>query len=85
MLAEINQLVDQAISGAAIRAPVSTGNDLQQLLDLSKIDFDELSQLFAQGSKKSVVEIVRGKAETKAPDLAARNPSASGCKRSCKH
>ena len=77
-LAQINQLVEQAISGAAIRAPIPTGDDLKQLLDLSTIDFDKLAALFAQGSKKTAAEIARGKAGQKVRDLVGRNPSRIG-------
>jgi len=75
VISEIERLIDEAISGVAIRAPVPTGNDLKKLFDLSSIDFDKLADLFQQGSKKTATEILRGKAERKARDLASRNPT----------
>ncbi|ESX96702.1 type I restriction endonuclease subunit R [Mesorhizobium sp. LNJC403B00] len=75
VLAEIERLVDQAISGIAIRAPILQGGDLKKLLDLSTIDFDKLAALFAQGSKKTATEVLRGTAEKRAKDLAAKNPA----------
>jgi type I restriction enzyme, R subunit len=78
VIAEIERLIDEAISGVAIKAPVPTGNDLKKLFDLSSIDFDKLSDLFNQGSKKIATEVLRGKAERKARDLVSRNPTRSG-------
>ena len=77
-ISEIEQLIDEAISGVAIRAPVPTGSDLKKLFDLSSIDFDKLADLFQQGSKKTATEVLRGKAERKARDLASRNPTRLG-------
>jgi type I restriction enzyme R subunit len=78
VIAEIERLIDDAISGVAIKAPVPTGNDLKKLFDLSSIDFDKLADLFHQGSKKTAAEVLRGKAERKARDLASRNPTRTG-------
>lgn len=78
VLAEIERLVDQAISGAAIRAPIPTGNDLKQLFDLSKIDFDKLAEMFKSGSKKTATEVLRNRAKKKAEELAAKNPTRQG-------
>jgi type I restriction enzyme R subunit len=75
VVAEIERLIDDAISGVAIRAPVPTGNDLKKLFDLSSMDFDKLADLFRQGSKKTATEVLRGQAERKARDLASRNPT----------
>jgi type I restriction enzyme R subunit len=78
VIAEIERLIDEAISGVAIKAPVPTGNDLKKLFDLSSIDFDKLADLFNQGSKKTATEVLRGKAERKARDLVSRNPTRAG-------
>ena len=69
VIAEIERLIDEAISGVAIKAPVPTGNDLRKLFDLSSIDFDKLADLFKEVSKKTATEVLRGKAERKARDL----------------
>ena len=74
VIAEIERLIDEAVSGAAIRAPVPTGEDLERLFDLSAIDFEKLAAMFAQGQKKTAAEILRGQAESKARSLIGRNP-----------
>ena len=74
-IAEIERLIDEAISGAAIRAPVPTGEDMKRLFDLSTLDFERLAQLFARGEKKTATEILRGQAEERAQTLANRNPT----------
>jgi type I restriction enzyme R subunit len=45
--AEIERLIDEAISGVAIHAPVPSGEDMKRLFDLSTIDFERLAELFA--------------------------------------
>ncbi len=75
MIAEIERLIDEAISGAAIRAPVPSGEDMRQLFDLSTIDFEKLAALFAEGQKKTAAEILRGQAEERARGLVTRNPT----------
>jgi type I restriction enzyme R subunit len=75
VIAEIERLIDEAISGVAIRAPVPTGEDIKQLFDLSTIDFERLAELFAQGQRRTAAEILRGQAEERARGLANRNPT----------
>ena len=74
-VAEIERLIDEAISGAAIRAPVPSGEDMRQLFDLSTLDFEKLAALFAQGQKKTAAEILRGQAAERAQGLVRRNPT----------
>ena len=75
VIAEIERLVDEAVTGAAINAPIPSGDDLHKLLDLSTIDFEKLSQLFDQGSRKTATEMLKGQAEEKAKNLVAKNPT----------
>jgi type I restriction enzyme, R subunit len=75
VIAEIERLIDEAISGAAIRAPVPSGEDMQRLFDLSTLDFARLAELFALGQRRTATEILRGQAEERARDLANRNPT----------
>jgi len=75
VIAEIERLIDEAISGVAIRTPIPSGEDIKQLFDLSTIDFERLAELFAQGQKRTAVEILRGQAEERARGLAGRNPT----------
>jgi type I restriction enzyme, R subunit len=74
-IAEIERLIDEAISGVAIRAPVPSGEDMKRLFDLSTIDFERLTELFARGQRKTATEILRGQAEDRARGLANRNPT----------
>ena len=74
-IAEIERLIDEAISGVAIRAPVPSGEDMKRLFDLSTIDFERLAELFARGQRRTATEILRGQAEEQARDLANRNPT----------
>ena len=74
-IAEIERLIDEAISGSAIGAPVPTGEDMKRLFDLSTLDFGRLAELFARGEKKTATEILRGQAAERAQTLANRNPS----------
>lgn len=74
-IAEIERLIDEAISGAAIRIPVPTGEDMKQLFDLSTIDFERLTALFARGQRRTAAEILRGQAEDRAQGMVARNPT----------
>jgi type I restriction enzyme R subunit len=74
-IAEIERLVGDAVSGAAIEAPVPTGEDMKQLFDLSTLDFERLAELFARGERKTATEILRGQAQERAQTLANRNPA----------
>jgi len=74
-IAEIERLIDEAVSGAAIRVPVPTGEDMKRLFDLSTIDFDKLADMFEKGHKKTAAEMLRAQAEGQAQNLASRNPA----------
>jgi type I restriction enzyme, R subunit len=82
-ITEIERLIDEAISGAAIRAPVPSGEDMKQLFDLSAVDFERLAQLFAHGQKKTAAEILRGQAEDRATRLKARFRTPSAASKTC--
>ena len=74
-IAEIERLIGEAISGAAIATPLPTGEDMERLFDLSSLDFERLAALFAGGSKKTATAILRGQTEERAQALAKRNPT----------
>jgi type I restriction enzyme, R subunit len=74
-IAETERLIGEAIAGAAIAAPLPTGEELERLFDLSTLDFERLAELFAGGAKKTAAEILRGQTEERARALARRNPS----------
>jgi len=74
-IAEIERLVGEAISGAAIEAPIPTGEDMTRLFDLSTLDFERLAELFARGERKTAAEILRGQVQERAQTLANRNPA----------
>ena len=56
VIAEIERLVDEAVTGASISAPIPSGDDLHRLLDLSTIDFEKLADLFNSGARKTAIE-----------------------------
>jgi type I restriction enzyme, R subunit len=70
-IAEIERLIDEAISGVAIRAPVPSEATVQPL----DHRFRGLTELFARGQRKTATEILRGRAEERARELASRNPT----------
>ena len=74
-IAEIERLIGEAIAGAAIEAPLPTGEDMERLFDLSTLDFQRLAELFAGGARKTATEILRGQTEERARALASRNPT----------
>ena len=75
VIAEIERLVDEAVTGASISAPIPSGDDLHRLLDLSTIDFEKLADLFNSGARKTATEALKGKVEDKARSLASKNPT----------
>ena len=75
-IAEIERLIDEAIAGAAINAPLPTGEDMERLFDLSTLDFERLAELFAGGARKTATEILRGQTEERARALAQPQPDA---------
>ena len=72
--ARIEALLDAAILGVSISAPLRTGTPGDGLLDLSGLDFDKLAELFA-GQPRTAAEALREAAEAKARDMAAANPT----------
>jgi type I restriction enzyme R subunit len=72
--AKIEALLDEKIEGVAITAPIIEGDEAGGRVDLSAIDFDKLAKLFAS-RPKTAAEDLRAKAEAKAHDMAARNPT----------
>ncbi|HEU4959087.1 MAG TPA: type I restriction endonuclease subunit R [Sphingomonas sp.] len=74
---EIEALLDDAILGIEITAPVRTGDDMEGLFDLSRIDFDKLRERFSKGQKRSQTQKLRTAVERKLEELAAQNPTRS--------
>jgi len=74
---EIEALLDEAILGIEITAPVRSGDDMDGLFDLSRIDFDKLRESFAQGQKRTQTQKLRTAIERKLEELAALNPTRS--------
>lgn len=73
----IEALLDEAILGIEITAPVRGGDDMTGLFDLSRIDFDKLREQFAQGQKRTQTQRLRTAIEQKLEELAALNPTRS--------
>lgn len=76
-IAEIERLIDEAISGVAIRAPVPSGEDMKRLFDLSTIDFARLAELFGRGQRRTAAEIARTGGRTSAESRQSQ-PHAGG-------
>jgi type I restriction enzyme R subunit len=72
--AKIEALLDKNIEGVAITAPIIEGDEAAGRVDLSAIDFDKLAKLFA-ARPRTAAEKLRSEVETKAHDMAARNPT----------
>ena len=72
--AKIEALLDEKIEGVAITAPIIEGDEAAGRVDLSAIDFEKLAQMFAS-RPRTAAEKLRSKAEAKAHDMAARNPT----------
>jgi type I restriction enzyme R subunit len=73
----IEALLDEAILGIEITAPVRTGGNMEGLFDLSRIDFDKLREQFAKGQKRTQTQRLRTAIERKLEELAAQNPTRS--------
>lgn len=73
----IEALLDEAIMGIEISAPVRDGGDTEGLFDLSRIDFDKLRERFSQGQKRTQTQKLRTAIERKLEELAAQNPTRS--------
>jgi len=71
----IEALLDDAILGIEITAPIRTGHDMAGLFDLSRIDFDKLRAQFAKGEKRTRTQQLRTAIERKLEALAAQNPT----------
>ena len=74
LAARIEALLQGAILGASITAPLRSGGASDGLLDLSGLDFDKLGELFA-GQPRTAVEAVREAVEAKVKAMAAANPT----------
>lgn len=74
---EIEALLDEAILGIEIAAPVRAGDDMEGLFDLSRIDFDKLRERFSKGQKRTQTQKLRTAIERKLEELAAQNPTRS--------
>jgi type I restriction enzyme R subunit len=72
--AKIEALLDEKIEGVAITAAIIEGDEAEGRVDLSGIDFEKLASLFGQ-RPKTAAEKLRGQAEAKAHEMAARNPT----------
>jgi type I restriction enzyme R subunit len=72
--AKVEALLDEKVEGVAIIAPIIEGDEAGGRVDLSAIDFDKLAKLFVD-RPRTAAEQLRSQAETKAHEMAARNPT----------
>jgi len=74
LAARIEALLQGAILGVSITAPLRSVDAPNGLLDLSGLDFDKLGEMFA-GQPRTAAEAVREAAEVEARAMAAANPT----------
>ena len=72
--AKIEALLDEKVEGVAILTPIVEGDEAEGRVDLSDIDFDKLSSLFAN-SPKTTAQRLREAAEDQAERMARANPT----------
>jgi type I restriction enzyme R subunit len=72
--AKIDALLDEKIEGVAITVPIIEGDKSDGRVDLSRIDFEKLTTMFAQ-RPRTAAERLRADAEKKAREMAERNPT----------
>jgi type I restriction enzyme R subunit len=70
---EIEALLDRSIAGIRIKAPIR--DDLDQLFDLSRIDFEKLAILLKGGRTRSKLQALRTGIERKLADMVRQNPA----------
>jgi len=69
----IETLLDEAIIGHAIRAPIR--DDFIGLFDLRTIDFDKLAAAFQKGQRRTQVQALRAQVEQKLAAMVRQNPT----------
>ncbi|MBU6206392.1 MAG: DUF3387 domain-containing protein [Alphaproteobacteria bacterium] len=77
LVSQIEALLDDAILGVEITAPIHSGDDMSGLFDLTAIDFEKLREQFAKGQKRTQAQQLRTAIEQKLRVLAAQNPTRS--------
>ncbi len=75
VIGRIEALLDDAIAGVDITAPIRGKDDMEGLFDLSQIDFDKLKAQFATSRKRTETQRLRAAIERKLEALAAQNPT----------
>ncbi|HEV2161487.1 MAG TPA: type I restriction enzyme endonuclease domain-containing protein [Stellaceae bacterium] len=73
VMEKIESLLDEAIVGHAIRAPIR--EDFTGLFDLRKIDFDKLAAAFRKGQKRTQAQALRAQVEQKLAAMVRQNPT----------
>jgi type I restriction enzyme R subunit len=74
----IDELLDASVVGVEITKPLPDPDNLADLVDLSRIDFDRLRQLMETGKSATAIQLVRNVVDRKVRDLVARNPLRMG-------
>jgi len=73
VMGKIETLLDEAIIGHAIRAPIH--DDFTGLFDLRTIDFDKLSAAFRKGQQRTKVQALRAQIEQNLAAMVRQNPT----------
>jgi type I restriction enzyme, R subunit len=75
VVGRIEALLDDAIAGVDITAPIRGKDETEGLFDLSRIDFEKLKAQFETGRKRTEAQRLRAAVERKLGELAAQNPT----------
>ena len=73
--AKVEALLDEKVEGVAITAPIIEGDAAGGRVDLSAIDFEKLAAKLFADRPRTAAEQLRSKMETKAREMADRNPT----------
>ncbi len=78
IMGQVEQLLDESISGVSIKAPIRAAGETEGLFDLSTINFSKLQKVIAGPNKKTTAEQLRASVEAKVKAMAAVNPTRIG-------
>lgn len=74
VMARVEEILDSAVTGVHIAAPLRTDDELDQLFDLSKIDFEKLRKAIKGNRARSKVAALRIGIERKLRAMVRLNP-----------
>lgn len=75
LAADMEELLDRSVVGVEITRPLPDPTNMDGLINLGTIDFEKLKALFEKGRGQTAVQLARNEAESKAQELASKNPT----------